>query len=301
LLLASFLPTTTIITLNYRLSPLPSPYTFPLPIFDTLKAFDYITSSNSPHNSGRTPRLSLYGSHIGGLLATTLALTEPKAIHALAVSEPVVDWISLDENEGEKQTKNSNTTRKPKSSPSASPADPTRLLSIRSKLFRSPETYFDAFASPILFLRAPGRDCPSDNPDPFLLSSSRSSSPAAQSFGPCDDDFDAHPSTSSASYQSPKRRRVLRLWPPIPTDAVFPPYTRVYVRDTSGGEAGILRAQGEELVEAMRRACFHGREKRVAEARVHLQKMADTSESEVEGIIGVREAAMWLRDKFEED
>ena len=51
----------------------------------------------------------------------------------------------------------------------------------------------------------------------------------------------------------------------------------------------------------MRRACFHGREKGVAEARVQLQKMADTSESEVEGIIGVREAAMWLREKFEED
>jgi hypothetical protein len=299
LLLASLLPTTTIITLNYRLSPIPSPQTFPLPIFDTLKAFDYITSTRSPHNAGQTPRLGLYGSHIGGLLATTVALTEPRSVHALAVSEPVVDWVGLDEMEEANNTKSSHTRRKPKSPPppppSVAPPDPTRLLSVRSKLFRAPEAYFDAFASPILFLRAPGRDCPTDNPDPFLSSPF----PAAQAFRPYDDDFDVHPSTSS--YQAPKRRKVLRRWPPHTTDPMLPPYTRVYVRDTSGGEAGVLRGQGEELVELMRRACFYGRGKGFGEARVQLQKMADIPESEVEGIIGIRQAAMWLRDKFKED
>ena len=63
----------------------------------------------------------------------------------------------------------------------------------------------------------------------------------------------------------------------------------------------MLRAQGEELVELMRRACFYGREKGVGEARVRVEKMADMAESEVEGMIGVREAAMWLREKFEEE
>jgi hypothetical protein len=72
------------------------------------------------------------------------------------------------------------------------------------------------------------------------------------------------------------------------------------VRDILGGEAGVLRAQGEELVEMMRRACFYGREKGVGETRVQLQKMADIRESEVEGIMGVKEAAMWLREKLEE-
>jgi pimeloyl-ACP methyl ester carboxylesterase len=295
LLLGSFLPTTIIITLNYRLSPIPSPHTFPIPVFDTLKALDYITSTKSRHNAGQTPRLSLYGSHIGGLLATTLALTEPTRIHALAVSEPVVDWVSLDEVEEESKTKRPNPKRKPKSAQPATPPDPSRLLSIRSKLFRTPETYFDAFASPILFLRAPGRDCPSDNSDPFLASLS----PAAQAIGPYHDDLDAHPSTSS--YQAPKRRKVLRRWPPNTTNPTLPPHTRVYVRDTPRGEAGVLRAQGEELVEVMRRACFYGREGGTAQARVQVQKMSDTPESEVEGIIGVREAAMWLREKFEED
>jgi hypothetical protein len=195
----------------------------------------------------------------------------------------------------ENKNKSLNTGRKPKSSPSASPPDPTRLLSIRSKLFRTPETYFDAFASPILFLRAPGRDCPSENPDPFLTSTS----PTAQVFGPYDDDFDADPSTSS--YQAPKRRKVLRRWPPNTTDPTLPPFTRVYVRDSAGGEAGVLRAQGEELVELMRRACFYGREKGLGEARVQLQKMEDRPESEVEGMIGIRDAAIWLRDKFEEE
>jgi hypothetical protein len=299
LLLASVLPTTTIITLNYRLSPIPSRHTFPLPVFDTFKALDYITSTKSPHNAGQTPRLGLYGSHIGGLLATTLALTEPTAIHALAVSEPVVDWVSLDEVDEENKTKRPNPRRKPKSAQPASPPDASRLLSIRSKLFRTPETYFDAFASPILFLRAPGRDCPSDNPDPFLASPS----PAAQAFGPYDDDddddLDPHPSASS--YQAPRRRKVLRRWPPNSTDPTLPPHTRVYVRDTPGGEAGVLRGQGEELVELMRRACFDGREKGVAETRVQALKMAHTTESELEGVIGAREAAMWLREKLEED
>jgi hypothetical protein len=120
LLLASVLPTTTIITLSYRLSPIPSPHTFPLPIFDTPKAFDYTTSNRSPHNGGQTPRLSLYGSHIGSLPATTLALTEPTAVHALAVSELVVDWVNLDEIEEE--NKNTAVKRRPKSTPSAFPS-----------------------------------------------------------------------------------------------------------------------------------------------------------------------------------
>jgi hypothetical protein len=294
LLLSSFLPATTIITLNYRLAPIPSPHAFPVPIFDSLKAFDYITSPSSPHNDGHTPRLGLYGSHIGGLLATTVALTEPTAIHSLAVSEPLVDWVSLDENQEENSTKSATTRRKAKASTLVSLPDPARLLSIRSRLFRTSETYFDAFASPILFLRAPGRDCPSENPDPFL-----NPSPAAQVFAPYDDD-DFQTDSSTTSYQALRRRKVLRRWPPNTTAPTIPPHTRVYVRDTLGSEAGVLRAQGEELVEMMRRACFHGREKGVGEARVQLQKMVDIPESEVEGIVGVKEAAMWLTEKFAE-
>lgn len=293
LLLSSFLPATTIITLNYRLAPVPSPQAFPAPIFDALKAFDYITSPRSPHNGGHTPRLSLYGSHIGGLLATTVALSEPTAIHSLAVSEPLVDWVSLDENQEENSTKSSTTRRKPKAPTPGPIPDPARLLSIRSKLFRTPETYFDPFASPILFLRAPGRDCPSENPDPSL-----NPSPVAQAFRSYGDDFQTN--SSIASYQASRRRKVLHRWPPNTTAPTLPPHTRVYVRDALGDEAGVLRAQGEELVEMMRRACFYGREKGVGEARVQVQKMADTPGSEVEGIVGVKEAAMWLAEKFEE-
>jgi hypothetical protein len=291
--MSSFLPATTIVTLNYRLAPIPSPHAFPVPIFDTLKAFDYITSPSSPHNGGHTPRLSLYGSHVGGMLATTLALTEPTAIHALTVSEPLVDWVSLDENQEENSTKSSTTRRKGKASTPRSLPDPARLLSIRSKLFRTPETYFDAFASPILFLRAPGRDCPSENPDPFL-----NPSPAAQVFAPYDDGFQTD--SSPPSSQAPRRRKVLRRYPPNTTAPTLPPHTCVYVRDTLGGEAGVLRAQGEELVEMMRRACLYGRERGVGEARVQLQKMAGIPESEVEGLVGVKEAVMWLAEKLEE-
>ena len=59
----------------------------------------------------------------------------------------------------------------------------------------------------------------------------------------------------------------------------------------------MLRAQGEELVELVRRTCFYGREKGIAEARVQLQKARLTPEPEIKGIISTREAAMWLREK----
>lgn len=294
-----------IVTLNYRLSPIPSPFTFPNPIHDIYKAYDYIISPSSPHNNGQTPQVGLYGSHIGGALAIALGLTQPMSIHALAVSEPLVDWVSLDGDEEESINKraSSSSKRKPKLLPSASP-DPTRLLSIRSKLFRDPQSYFDAFASPTLFLRAPGHDCPDTNPDPFLTRS-RSSSRPAQAFGPYDDDIDTHLDSRSRpkedyTYVPKKRRKVLRRWPPNTTDPLLPPHTRIYVRDTPSGEAGILYAQGAEFADLMRKACFYGREKGLAESRVNLRKMEDRSENEVEGTIGLKEAAEWLARKFAE-
>ena len=284
-------------TLNYRLAALPSPLAFPIPIHDAATALRFIISPKSAHNRGRIPRLSLYGSHIGGLLATTLALTEPASIHALAVSEPIVDWVGLaQEDDGEfaskkpYQRKHGDRTQRP---------DPSRLLGLRSKFFRNAESYFDPFASPALFLRAPGRDCPNDSASDFLVSH-RGSPP--QPSGPYDNDINSSTitNTSSLGAQRPKRRKVLRRWPWNTIQPTVPPHTKIYTEDTPGGEAGLLRAQGAELVELMRRACFLGRERSFAEARIRLEELERSGENEVEGLIGVRQAASWLRKKSEE-
>lgn len=136
------------------------------------------------------PRLSVYGEGVGGSLAVMLALTEAKYVHALAAFEPVVDWVGLDdflereeENTSQRllsdleseitiaETK-SNTFDLPPTPPSTptskrrkprqrgTPSDFHSLLRTRSTIFRKPADWFDAFASPALFLRSPGRDAP---------------------------------------------------------------------------------------------------------------------------------------------
>jgi hypothetical protein len=71
------------------------------------------------------------------------------------------------------------------------------------------------------------------------------------------------------------------------------PYVKVFVQDPSNppdipgseaeavdmnlGHAALMRAQGAELVELMRRACFFGREKSFAEERVRLYEESSHS------------------------
>ena len=172
------------VTVNYRLgetepSPSPSPssgslpprqngdlharpfYKYPIPVHDTLAGFDWIQQTLQP------AQLGVFGTHIGGALALMLALTEAQNVRAVAALEPVCDWVGLDEyctvslvgkdggGGGNAQTEQvSRRKKKP------APADLVPLLEARERFFQVPERYFDAFASPVLFLRAAGRDVP---------------------------------------------------------------------------------------------------------------------------------------------
>ena len=245
---------TTIAVLNYRLS---SPkHLYPIPIHDTATAFTYIANPSSAHNAGRVPRISLYGSHIGGSLALMLALTSPNLIDSLAVLEPVVDWTGLDE-------------RKSRAKNGPTQDATVHLLNIRSQLFRSPSVYFDPFASPILFLRAPGRDTPASHSS-LVMENEEDLYPAtntdadSDAFGPYDDEH----ISSTLSSTSPKRRKVLRRWPPLgrPEESTLP-YVELMLRE-GGGLSGVLREQGKEMADCMQKACFFGREKGFGEARV---------------------------------
>lgn len=268
LFLLEALPLTTIITLTYRLSSPKHPY--PIPIHDAATAFSYITNPSSPHNAGRVPKISIYGSHIGGSLALMLAHTSPNLIESLAVLEPLVDWEGLDE-------------RKSRAKDTETRDAIARLLALRSRLFPSPSAYFDPFASPILFVRAPGRDTPTSHSSP-LTGDENDDYPEtnsdADTFGPYDDDL-----TSALPNISQKRRRVLRRWPPLgrPEDVMLP-YTSIILRE-GGGLNGVLRNQGKEMADCMRKACFFGREKEFGEERVKTEILSPKADGVVDKAI----------------
>lgn len=169
-----------------RIAPFHSPslvhYDYQTAVHDTLTAFDWIQQTFQP------TQLNILGSHVGGSLALMLALTESQSIHAVAAVEPICSWTDLDEwcmipdylpretdpqieeieedisrlklsdDGGEKKKKRRSKSR------SVAPPDLVPLLEARQSLFLKPERYFDPFASPILFLRTPGRAIPAKFP-----------------------------------------------------------------------------------------------------------------------------------------
>ena len=170
LALSHQLPEATIIDVQYRLSPKvadpesETDHRFPTPIHDVCAALDYIveianTNNNNvsinQHDAQNASKIILYGSHIGASLALTVTLTNPHLIHSLILENPLIDWPGLEEIQALKPHK-----RKPTSKKEHYAQPSTALINLRTNLFRTPSGYFDPFASPVLFLRAPGRDTP---------------------------------------------------------------------------------------------------------------------------------------------
>lgn len=165
--IAQSLPTTTVIDVQYRLAErdfsTEIDHRFPTPIHDIYAAFDYVNGIIEEESAVRQndeSRIAIYGSHIGGALALSLALTSPNQIHGLCIENPMVDWPILEEiaNQSLSKRKRADSPRKDAQLEAAK-----ALIALRSALFRSPSGYFDSFASPVLFLRAPGRDTPLTN------------------------------------------------------------------------------------------------------------------------------------------
>ncbi|EXJ66189.1 uncharacterized protein A1O5_10805 [Cladophialophora psammophila CBS 110553] len=337
----SFPPSTSLVSINYRLgygidsAILPKESTcFPVPIHDVSTAFDYLTSPTSPYNADyeEAPKICLLGSNIGGALATMLALTEPNAIHALAVVEPMIDWAGLDDIVeqlrtaetsspiSQKRQKQNATTRRGVKNQSVRAAA-AELIKLRAKLFKTPSAYFDPFASPMLFLRAPGKDTPSatsvtdqlvheagldllngyGDDDSQQSGSSTLTGLSASSHNVTEtssDENDTGPDLTPKT--QPRRRKVLRRWPAVGLpESVTLPHVKIFVASQTGqdahpvsseaedlarGHAALMRAQGLEMAELMRRACFLGREKSFAEehVRVHERQTIDELEQQPE-------------------
>ncbi|KAJ5583304.1 Alpha/beta hydrolase fold-3 [Penicillium sp. DV-2018c] len=225
-------------------------YKYPTPVHDTLSAFDWIQSNLNPS------RLAIFGTHIGASLALMLSLTEHRSIEAVAAIEPICDWPSLDDyctretetessvpeqkQEQEQETSHNPSTPKHKRQPrkKTAPPDLVPLLHAREQFFSKPERYFDAFASPILFLRSAGRDVPRSFPEyltgpgypvPVLKDSTRgSATDLHEMFSISDLDADIYSDVDVNAEETrigdegggtvPRRRKALSRWPPYGLD-----------------------------------------------------------------------------------
>lgn len=190
-------------------------------------------------------KIGVCGDLVGGSLATMLALTECRnptsnadlqSISAVAVGNPIVDWTALFDSKkdrlGSRYSHNKLIRREYKypSSYNNQILTVSGLVDVRSVFFRMPETYFDPFASPLLFFRTPSADLPDES---LVASVNESSSGSKVEGGPS---------------ESVKRRRSYRKFPPTGIDLVLP-HMRVEV-----GRDCVLKDQGKELIELVRKS-----------------------------------------------
>ncbi|EEQ35737.1 hypothetical protein McanMca71_007602 [Microsporum canis] len=236
-------------------------YRYPTPVHDTLAGLDWAMNEFQPDN------VFVFGRHIGGSLAIMLALTEARGLKAVAAEEPVCDWVGLDdycitdietdgklraapyaeeseiEQDNEADTSpNARKRGRKKKEPIPTPSDLVPLLDARRRLFPTPEKYFDAFASPTLFLRTSGKYIPltfpvyltgPEYPSPVLkrqpkteadalyMTDLLSSSPArsSSSGSTCEGSEVAASEPPLTSLIKPvRKRKVLSRWPPSGLD-----------------------------------------------------------------------------------
>lgn len=156
----------TVAQVNYRLG---KSHPYPTPIHDVLAGYDWIHEHLLPKRSitraGRADhlgRICVVGELLGGSLATMLALTECRkgepGVVAAAVNNPLADWVQPEDDLDVTSPKSSLA----KFDQKYAGLEMADLIRARSNYFVKPETYFDPFASPLLFFRTPGSVIPSD-------------------------------------------------------------------------------------------------------------------------------------------
>ncbi|KAL4965202.1 uncharacterized protein BDV14DRAFT_60439 [Aspergillus stella-maris] len=298
----SDLTSSTVVTINYRLGPIPFnidqiplhsrvriengkealpeylTYRYPTPVHDTLTGFDWVQRHLQPS------RLGIMGSGIGGSLALMLALTEPSSVTAVAALDPVCDWTSLDE-----YCTSPNAPRKKR----YAPRDLVPLLKARERFFEKHEKYFDPFASPILFLRSPGKDTPKvypryatgpENPVPLLVSEEPEESELWDAYAPENTGSEymqglesglgyLEDQDSDNGNAAPiRRRKALSRWPPYGLDY------------GASGPPGRYSRENVEKVEVVlpRVNVFHRTSQQPAPAESSCPTPPPTSESERE-------------------
>lgn len=206
--------------------------------FQVVRAYDWVQQNlagSRPKTNERTTisRVGVCGELVGGSLAAMLALTEchTPGISAAALGNPIVDWTALHPLEASKEpevTPDVKFTNQHRDLQDKIAMSMESLLTLRGDYFSKSEKYHDPFASPLLFFRTPSSDLPLEY------------APAQSS--------DSEPNPEEVVSDFFKKRRSLRKYPPTYSDLIIP-NIRVYV-----GKESVLRDQGFELVDLMRRS-----------------------------------------------
>ena len=201
-----------------------------------------------------------------------LALTEShslmQGVTAAAIGNPIVDWTALFTPEANKApVPAEELVKDPQKDATVGPAPRIleSLLTMRGKLFTRTERYHDPFASPLLFFRTPSSDLPTE-------------------LGQLDLDSDLD--TGHQTTEAVKKRRSLRKYPPRGSNLVLP-HMRVDI-----GKENVLRDQGTELIELMRRS--HSR------ADVERNSLQDVLPSRISEVVERPGCGWWHKKEIQE-
>ena len=201
------------------------------------------TSYKGPMMATKPSNIGICGELAGGALATMLAVTECSSTHedfesqgisALAVGNPILDWTALIPRDPKPNVSQAQFFRKGGASPRGADNESLTangLCKIRDTFFSKAETYFDPFASPLLFFCSPRTELP-DEVDPFIEYSL----------------FNGVPEEEDHPVQPVVKQRWHLRYPP-PGSNLMLPWTKVDV-----GNDCILADQGAYLVKMMRRS-----------------------------------------------
>jgi hypothetical protein len=233
-----------------------------------------------PHRS-----LILYGSHLGGTLATSLALTECKAsknipvnIAGLVVRDGVFDWthVATTLNPSPSPTSPSPISREEETYFSEEISKPwtlDTLYKLRTDLFANPASTFDAFASPTLFFRTSGLavpkslyfpGCESPTPPPPTADLASLTLSDAEYAALSSAEFDSLPTTpekeKKESLEEPSTPRATNMkFPPRDSGLKIP--RSLFLTTTSNPDTGVkeegeneLAEQAAKIVRLMRRS-----------------------------------------------
>ena len=227
------------------------------------------------------------------MLALTECHEDRKGITAAAVGNPLVDWTGLFPHESDhtSDSQEAGLVRRthgdlsflpdpykgglPRrllphqktisfNTPSSDPLPIGGLLQIRRHYFRKPESYFDPFASPLLFFRTPSAELPRESPANYtIIDQSEKGGDSAESVN---------------------KRRSPRKYPPTDSNLLLP-WMRVDV-----GKENVLQDQGLEFVELMRRSFRRSRVERSASAQKEVHRTFEVVEREGMGLWDAKDA-----------
>ena len=238
----------------------------------------------------KTSRIGVCGELAGGSLAAMLALTEcfytppelePRGISALAVGNAILDWTALAPSDATQNAAQGGIFRKIGGFPEGANNESLSangLCDIREAFFSKAERYFDPFASPLLFFRTPTSEVPND--------AAASTAHSLLNGGPEDE---------NTLVPHAKKRPSPRKYPPTGSNLLLP-WTRVEV-----GKECVLKDQGVDLVEMMRKSFRRSEVERDVDARAAVERDFEVVEREGVGLWDEKhmlEIGQWFGEKL---